>query len=682
MRAVAVLLVVLYHAGLPLPNGFLGVDVFFVISGFLITGILVRELLTTGTISWTRFVGRRIRRLLPAAILVLVVTAVVAWFVVPGLRRRDIGTDVAGAALYVVNWVLAHRAVDYLASDSIPSPVQHFWSLAVEEQFYVVWPLALIALALVLNRLGRRPGVGVVAGLLTVIAVPSFGYAVWLGGVDPDRAYFVTTTRAWELGVGAALAVWCAGREASPRHTDPAGAATRAGTWAFVGWVGLAAVIGSACWLPAGAVTPGPWTLVPTVGAAAVLLSGWAGTPGGPVRLLGAAPMVWIGSLSYSIYLWHWPALVLTEWALDGISTTQRLLVLALSFLPAWGSHRWLESPIHHSRALAERTRPVLALGVALSAVGALAALPLTQAASPFRTTPVSGARPAVDSLGAATLSSPPSSDPATYAVDDWEWLTPDPQLAGEDRPAADVDRCQVDRLVEEPVACEFGVPDGTTTVALVGDSKAMQWLPALERLAPGRGWRIVTYGKSACAFADGRAQNEGRAYPACDEWNRRVVERLAAAPPDLLLTSGYAASAWDGASATRAALVRGLATRWSQLRERGVPVVVLGDSPLSPDDLDVCTARHPHELSRCAFERGPAVAGSGLPAQVEAAAASGTPLVDLTPWICPVPRCPVAIGNVTIHRAGDHLTATYVRTLATVLGAELDRAAPAHLGE
>lgn len=670
-----------YHAGVPLANGFLGVDVFFVISGFLITSLLVRELVATGTIDWARFVGRRIRRLLPAAILVLVVTALVALAVVPGLRRREIGTDVAGAALYVVNWVFSHRAVDYLASDSIPSPVQHFWSLAVEEQFYVIWPLALIALALVLRRLGRRPTVGAVGVLLAAIAVPSFAYAVWLGAVDPARVYFVTTTRAWELGVGAALAVWCAGRGERARHTGegPAAASSRGRGLldAAIGWVGLAAVLGSACWLPADAVTPGGWTLVPTLGAAAVLYAGWTGTPAGPVRVLGTAPMVWIGGLSYSLYLWHWPVLVLSEWTFDGLGATQQALAVALAVVPAWLSHRFLENPIHHSRTLAARTRPVLALGLALSAVGALAALPLAQASSPFRTSPIAGPRPAIETLGAATLTSPPSTDPGNYAVDDWEWLTPDPQLAGEDRPRADVDRCQVDRLVEDPVTCVFGVSGGATTVALVGDSKAMQWLPALERLAPDRGWRIVTYGKSACAFAAGRAQNEGRPYPACDEWNRRVVDRLRADPPDLVLTSGYAATAWDGAHATSAALVAGLADRWSALRGAGIPVVVLGDSPVSPNDLDVCTARHPHELSRCAFARDRAVAGSGLPAQREASTASATPLVDLTEWICPVERCPVAIGNVAIHRAGDHLTATYVRTLAPVLGAALERAEP-----
>ncbi len=668
LRAVAVLLVLVYHAGLPLRNGFLGVDVFFVISGFLITGLLVRELTTTGTISWTRFLGRRVRRLLPAAIVVLVVTAVVAYFVVPGLRRREIGTDVLGAALYVVNWVLAGRAVDYLAADSLPSPVQHYWSLSVEEQFYVVWPLALILLAFVLRRLGRRPTTALVGLLLALLAVPSFGYAAWLGAVDPDRAYFVTTTRVWELGIGAGLAVWCHGRD--PARASRAFPPT---AWAALGWVGLAAVLGAGVWLPPGAVTPGPWTLVPTLGAAAVILSGWAGAPDGPVRLLGLAPMVWIGGLSYSLYLWHWPAVVLGEWAFDGLTTAQKVALVVASAIPAWACHRFLEAPIHHSRTLARRVGPALGLGVALSLTGALAAVPLLTAASPFRTTPVAGPVPPLATLGAATLGTPPGADPAAYAVDDWQWLTPDPQLAGEDRPAADVDRCQVDRLVEEPVACEFGVRDGATTVALVGDSKAMQWLPALQELATARDWRIVTYGKSACAFAGGRAENEGKPYPACDEWNGRVVERLSAQPPDVLVTSGYSARAWDGTRATRAALVDGLAERWRDVGKTGARLVVLGDSPVSPDNLDVCTARHPREVTRCAFDRDSAVAGSGLPAQREAAAAAGADLVDLTDWICPTQQCPVAIGHVTVHRAGDHLTATYVRTLAPTLGRALD---------
>jgi peptidoglycan/LPS O-acetylase OafA/YrhL len=663
---VAVLLVLIYHAGLPLHHGYVGVDVFFVISGFLITSILLRELARDGRIDWPRFVGRRARRLLPAAITVLGVTAAVAWFAVPGLRRRDIGVDIAASALYSVNWVFADRAVDYLASDARPSPVQHFWSLAVEEQFYVLWPLALIALAVVVRRFGRRrrmPSRRAVALVLSAIAVPSFGYAVWLGGEDPSRSYFVTTTRVWELGVGAALAVALSGRE-------PVEGGVRT---AVAGWAGLGAVLGGAVLLPDRVAWPGPWTLLPTVGAAAVLYAGWARARGGPAVLLRAAPLVWIGGLSYSLYLWHWPAVVLAEWVHEGLTPVQRACVVLLSVAPAWLGYRFLERPVHHSRALAERHRVSLGVGAALSAVGVLVAVPLVLAPSPFRTAPVAGTMPGVTTLGAARLQSPPSREAERLEIDDWAWLVPDPQLAGQDRPKADVDHCQVDRRSEEPVPCEFGVPGGPTTVALVGDSKAMQWLPALEELATARGWRIVTYGKSACAFAAGTAVHAGQPYPACDAWNARVMEQLRADPPDVLLTSGYANQAWDGQAASADALVTGLAQRWGEVAAMGTPVVVVGDSPLSPDDLDICTARHPRHLTRCAFERDAAVAGSGLPVQREAAVASRTALVDLTPWICPTEQCPVAIGHVAVHRSGDHLTATYVATLAPVLGARLD---------
>lgn len=668
----AVLLVLAFHAGLPLPNGFLGVDVFFVISGFLITGLLLRELADIGRIAWGRFVARRVRRLLPAAVLVLVVTAAAAWVVVPGLRRHDIGTDVAGAAVYVVNWVLAHRAVDYLASDALPSPVQHYWSLSVEEQFYVVWPLALLALVWVLRRFGRRPTVGWVGALLAVLAVPSFGYAVWLGAVDPARAYFVTTARAWELGIGAALAVVCHAR--ADASTSPRVDAVRS----VVGWLGLAAVALAALWLPEGATTPGPWTLVPTMGAAAVLYAGWAGARRGPARVLGAAPMVWIGGLSYSIYLWHWPVVVLADWAPGGVTPLGRVALTVASVLPAWASHRFLEAPVHHSRALASRVRPALAVGAALSVVGLIASVPLTQASSPIRTAPQAGPRPPVDTLGAERLDAAVSRGQAREAEHEDDWVVPDPQRAGTDRPRADVDHCQVDRRSTEPVRCDFGVPDGATTIALVGDSKAMQWLPALEALAEERSWRVVTWGKSSCAFGAGRAALAGAAYPQCDEWNRRVMAHLAEDPPDVVLTSGHATSGWNGSAPSRTTLVDGLVTRWQEVRDLGSRVVVLADSPSSPDDLDVCTARHPRQLDRCAFDRADAVATSGLPAQQEAARRAGVPLVDLNDWICPGSRCPVAIGHVTVHRPGDHLTATYVRTLAPVLG----RALGPHLGE
>ncbi|HSF97541.1 MAG TPA: acyltransferase family protein [Ornithinibacter sp.] len=664
LRAIAILTVLAHHAGMPLRGGFIGVDIFFVISGFLITGLLVGELWSTGAISWSRFVGRRIRRLLPAAVLVLVATSLVSFFVVPGLRRRDVGVDIAASALYVVNWVFARREVDYLAADSRPSPVQHFWSLAVEEQFYVLWPVLLMVLALLVRRPSRR----VVLTSLGVLVATSFLWSTWFSHTSPRPAFFTTTTRVWELGLGALLAVALAGR---PRPASPVRGSVA------LGWAALATLLAVAVFLPEGIDWPGAWALSATVPTVVLLWVGWVGGAGGPGWVLGWRPMVWIGGLSYSIYLWHWPFIVLGEWTADAVDVTlpgwAPAALAVVSIGPAWLSWRFVESPIHHGPWLRERPRALLASGLALSAVGVLAALPLLPLRSPFVTTPPGGVVTALSELGAATvLPGQPVPD-----VDDPAWVTPDPLLSGEDRPGADVDRCQVPHAAAEPVRCTFGDAEGSTTIALVGDSKAMQWLPALEEAATSRGWRIVTWGKSACAFADAPAAEAATAYPECDDWNERVLHALRADPPDVVLTSGVARSAWAGSATDRGLLVEGYAARWRSLADEGLPVVVVGDSPLSPDDLDICAARHPRELSRCSFEAGPAVAGSGLPVQADAVAvtaAARVGLLDLTPWICPGGRCRVVIGNVAVHRAGDHVTATYAATLAPQVAAAVEQ--------
>jgi peptidoglycan/LPS O-acetylase OafA/YrhL len=668
---VAVLLVMVYHAGLPfLPHGYLGVDVFFVISGYLITSLLLRELAATGHISWPQFLARRARRLLPAAMLVLVFIATTTWLLIPGRRGREIGGDIVGAALYVVNWVLAGRSVDYLAKDTQPSPVQHYWSLAVEEQFYVIWPLCLVLLVFVLRRFrprvlargpGHSPSLRAIGILLAAIAVPSLAYSVWHTITVPAHAYFATTTRVWELGVGAALAIWAVDQH--PHRVRFGG---------VLGWVGLAVVVGTAFLLPDTAGWPGAWALLPTLGTAAVILSGWGEGSQGPGRLLGLRPLVWVGGLSYSLYLWHWPLRVFADELWPG--GTARAWAVLLSVVPAYLGYRLVERPVHHTPRLARSTRRSLTLGAALSLVGVLAGIPLITAPAVFQTKPPTGALPPLEQLGAGTLGETPSADPAAYAVDDWGWLTPDPERAGEDRPSADVDRCQVDERTSTPVRCEFGVKDGPLTIALVGDSKALQWLPALERAAPGQGWRIITYGKSSCAFAAGRTELSRAHYQSCDDWNEAVIRQLVADPPDLVVTSTQADAALRGDKVSRSALVDYLARRWKGLQRAGVPVAVIGDNPGSPSDLDSCMARNPRHLTRCAFDRETALANTGLDAQRAAALkAPGVELIDLTPWICPVERCPVAIGHVVIHRAGDHITATYAATLGPQIARQLE---------
>lgn len=307
LRSVAVLLVLLYHAGLSwFGGGFVGVDVFFVLSGFLITGILLRELETIGTIELLRFYAKRARRLLPASFAVLVFVSVVVFVVprwapnvvTPQLYGRSISWDIQRSALYIVNWLFAERSVDYHGGSTLASPVQHFWSLSIEEQFYAVWPVVMLSTSMVFARSKRA-----LAVVLVAITLASLGYSIRLTQTSPDQAYFVTTARAWELSLGGlgALAVPGVNRWGSHRLATPI---------ASVGvTAGLVAIVASAMTIDAGTAFPGTAALVPTLGTLGVLLAAPLAGHSRGVRWLSAQSLQWLGARSYSLYLWHWPVL-------------------------------------------------------------------------------------------------------------------------------------------------------------------------------------------------------------------------------------------------------------------------------------------------------------------------------------------------------------------------------------
>src|SRR4051812_43798713 len=353
LRALAVLLVLFWHARIPgVTGGFVGVDVFFVISGFLITGMLVGRLRRTGRLSLVDFYARRVRRLLPAAGLVLAVTLVLTALFLPRLRWTSTAWDVLAANLYSVNWRLAGQATDYLAQGSAPSAVQHYWSLSVEEQFYLVWPLLLIFAAFWARR--RRQRLGLALGLtMAAVLVVSLGWSIYLTRVDPSRAYFVTTTRMWELALGGLVAVAMAQLARLPKYAG-----------ATLGWLGLGAIAVSALTFSGGTAFPGSAALLPTVGAAAILASG-GGRGGrlGPALLFDTAPLRVIGAWSYSIYLWHWPLLVIAQTRFGPLPVPAQMAIAAFSFLPAWLTYRYVENPIRRNRRL--QASAVRALGMA-----------------------------------------------------------------------------------------------------------------------------------------------------------------------------------------------------------------------------------------------------------------------------------------------------------------------------
>lgn len=664
LRAVAVVLVLLYHAGVPMVGGgFVGVDVFFVISGFLITGLILREVESTGGISLSRFYSRRARRLLPATALVFVGVTLITLLLLPVTQWRVIAGDLAASAFYVVNWRLADRSVDYLADDTAASPLQHFWSLAVEEQFYVVWPLLVLALLWWSRRAGGAVSRRRLAGGLLLIALPSLAWSVHLTTADPGRAYFVSTTRAWELALGALLAV-------GARRLARLPVVVRASA----GWLGLLAIAVAALTFDRTVPFPGFAALLPTLGAAAVIAAG-TGDGRGSTRVLTSAPMQDVGAMSYSLYLWHWPVLIAAGavWDTRGgdLWLPTALAVVGCSVVPAWLAYRVVEQPLHAAPAFARpRLAAVLAgvcVLVGLACAGAVwVAVHRAEQQEHQRLLDAAGDHP-----GALVLGSDRPPADWTPAVRNPSGFVPGPLAIGEDVAGLDGEYC-ISTTTGDPVTCEHGPADGPV-VAVVGDSKMHQWLPALSEIADRRGWHLVTYLKSACPFVDATTVDEdGKPNRPCVKANASRIDAVLDDPSiDYLLMSQVKDTACPSpdecGSPTRELMTERLTGIMRRAQASGMSPVVVADNPSPPQEMIPCVAEHLDDVDECRF-----TSTRTSRALTDAAHATETPVVDLNPWVCPGGTCWPVVGGVVTYRQGSHLTATFVTSLAPVLEAQL----------
>ena len=697
LRGVAVLLVLLYHARAPLVRGgFIGVDVFFVLSGFLITGIIVRELMGTGRLSLSGFYARRARRLLPAAALVLVVTMFVSAIVLPPLGVPGVAADTISAALYVSNIRFAVQATDYLGSELAQSPVLHFWSLSVEEQFYIFWP-TLLAVAAGATFLRSRPDAGIrrLAIVLAAVLVGSLGLSIWLTGANQPWAFFSLPTRAWELALGGLLALPGAARWVPERMVAPAG------------WIGLALIVVAGVAFDTSVAFPGIAALVPTVGAALVIAAGLPAMSAGASRyaagrVLGLSPMRFLGLISYSLYLWHWPILVLPEAvAGDALRWPVRLALVGLAIVAATATQRWVEDPIRHGRFIGLKTRRSLALAGVLSVtvVAVTASLgfaagtvssggpavggDVTSVALSADPTPTSAASPSALPDGSqppgATLT-PVATLPPLAAAPVPADLVPSLATASDDLPVIYADDCHLDVPSVTPGECVFGEAGSDVTVVLFGDSHAAQWFPALERLATERGWRLVSLTKSACTTADVDIWSPiaKRTYDECSRWREAALGRMATERPDLVVVSdsrGYKAMV-DGV-AVPIAKVR---DRWDAALGRTLErlavlarhVVVIGDTPRAKADPPACLSANLDDATACAMPFADAVKPGWTAAAAAVASRAGATFIDPTPWVCQTDPCPAVIGRLLVFRDQHHLTATYARALGERLFARL----------
>lgn len=662
LRAIAVGLVVLYHAGVTiLPGGFVGVDVFFVISGFLITGVIVRELESSGSLNLRRFYARRLRRLLPAAILATIGSLILTYLFLPQIRWKATGLDAIWSSLYAVNWRYSTRAVDYLAAEESASPLQHYWSLAVEEQFYMAWPLLLVVAWWGAGKLKIASRIGLMVPL-SVVAVASFIASVVLTSAEPRSAYFVSTTRLWELAVGGGLAI------AAPfivRTPKPAAEG--------LGWMGLAGIAWAASQFGSQTPFPGYAALLPVTATALVLSAGMGGHDLSWRSLLGHRWFVAIGGLSYSLYLWHWPILVAAQAALGDLSTSVGLLFVLVSLIPAWLSSVLVEQPVRNMSIFVSPPAKGLALGGLLTLSGVAAGYGL------LATLPNVAQLAMSDTAAAAP-------DVEIVIQTASEAIVPDPLLARADLPEVYESLChkEVGDASAEP--CILGATEGPI-VALVGDSHAAQWVPALVRLAEERGFQLYSYTKSSCPLAEVMVGigETFKPYEDCQAWNQNVMTELTeVVRPDLVVVSS---TQWNslldvdgehvdpnllvGRDLSRRLFEEGLRQRWSELADAGLSVVVIRDTPRPSFDVAECVGENRQSLERCAFARSRAMEVNV--AQVTVAAELGVPVIDLTNWLCDPQLCPAVIDDFLVWRDAHHLTATYSLRLASALEGQFE---------
>ncbi|MCW5696962.1 MAG: acyltransferase [Bauldia sp.] len=650
LRAVAVFLVVLFHLWPALaPGGFVGVDLFFVISGYLIIGNLLRAADRDGRVAFIPFLAARVRRIVPAVAAVLIVIGL-ASPLFPATEWWPVAEELPPSALFYENWFLAARAVDYWGRDADPSILQHFWSLGVEFQFYLAAPFLLMGATWLARRSGI-PLVRLVIVLLLAVAVASFAISLIETAHDPRRAYFATEARAWEFAIGGLVAVLGLRERVLSRPPSWLSAAS-------LGGIVLIAVAVLA--LNSERLVPG-YALLACAGAA-LLITGGAATVVG--RVLALRPVAWVGGISYGIYLWHWPVIIVWPGdvsdgygALDGIA-----IIVASVGLAA--VTRWLvEDPIRFSPSL--RSRPLRSIGVGLVLAGAAAATAIV----PYRL--------AADRDGEIERLADRRLYPGALALTDGV-VVPDadrlPSLSRSERdwPEPYLRGCQADINDAALRTCTYGDPEGRPHVVLIGDSHATQFAAPIIATAQQNGWRYTHMTMGSCPFADAEVLFEGRPYTQCTAWNAAALDELGRLAPDFVVVAQSRSYAFADVprSGARDVMRDALLRRWDRLIEMGIGVIAIADTPSMPQSSAGCLVSGD---ASCIVDR-PATARQD-PVLMAAALEPRVALVDVTDAICGPSTCDPVVGNVLVWMDSNHLTNSYALTMTDLFGRELERA-------
>lgn len=655
LRGFALLLVLFTHAEIPYATGgFVGLDIFYVLSGFLITGLIVTEVERRGKLSIKNFYARRAKRLLPAAAVVLGVVVVGSALIFSPLRNQEVSGDVLASALYVVNWRFIAQSVNYFSFDLGASPVQHYWSLSVEEQFYFVWPLLVVAGAgFAASRIARRAGLGLrpsLAMLIVPLGLASLAFSVYIAATDPHAAYFSTLGRVWELSIGAVLMLILPTGLRLPKLVS-----------GLAVFVGLGVVVASMFAFDGSTPYPGWRALIPVLGSIAVIVAGTATVSSLPTRMLCWRPLQFVGKISYSWYLWHWPMIVFAIALWGDLSPLALSAVTIASVIPSIFTHYSIEERFRRSRSLGRRPRRGLALGAACT----MAAVFLGFGLQWSQTTVPTASRAAA--LGALAIGPSGLAQQAAVAV------RPSPSQAPHMKGPLFDDGCVLLHENTDPPECAYGYKKSNKVAVVLGDSHGLEWFPPMMDLARKYRWRLVGMTKASCVVSLVNFE------PPCNIWRRKALRRIISEHPDLVVVSSSTARRYkvikNGKRLNRFAseryLVAGFAKTLRILRRTGARVVVIRDQPLAPFLPPDCVSQNINHLDRCVFPaKRPLWKSFDL---YGTARVRGVRLVDPIRVLCPRRnRCRSVVGNVLVYRDNYHITPTYAHTLTPWLERKL----------
>ncbi|MGI9003748.1 MAG: acyltransferase family protein [Pseudonocardia sp.] len=647
LRALAVALVVIYHVWFNRVSG--GVDVFFVISGFLLTGQLTRAA-ERGPLDLPRRWSRMIVRLFPAAVLVLLGTAAAAAVVLPEGRWPQTLREVFAAGLFLENWHLAADSVDYTANNNVASVVQHFWSLSIQGQFFLVWPLLIAAVAVARRREGPGLRTRLTIALLSVFAV-SLAFSIELTTTNQPVAYFHSLTRLWEFALGGLIAL----------HIDTVTLTHRVRL--AMGWVGVGGLLVCGMVFEVGSVFPGFAALWPTGCAALVLLAGATGDRRSVDRWLAGRPLQYLGDTSFTLYLWHWPVLVLYLVARDReeVGLTAGVAIIGLSVLLAVATHHLVEKPL-----LARRldTRAGYRLGAAgLAAVLLVAAgwqVEIARRADVVYA--VGDARhPGAVALMTGTVDPAPVLPPPVSAYEDWVRI--------EHWDCTPMARFPMDACAQ-PVE---GEP--TKRIVVVGDSHMQQLSGALIPIAQQNQWQLIAIVRGACPFST--ASEVVPDEPDCLAWNDAAAAEIADLRPDAVVTL----ASRDVRVGLTEQTPPGFVQQWHRLDELGIPVLAVRDNPRFDYSMPDCihrNARHDAdsiaaETAVCGAPRD-AVYGTQPPWSSLPDIPPNVAFLDIADAVCEPTFCAAQIGNVLVYLDDNHLSASYATSMAVLLDNDVTR--------